>query len=124
MKQRNANRSSDQKEKQLYLFERYGLRASVSEHRRACGHTGHFVELEMFVETDDEWISIGLLSDTILQDTILVLQEAQESIGKLNGVPLHPYVRVNGTSYFYDARRNELRNVDNPFNRMPMERES
>jgi len=122
MKKRNANRTSDQKETPLFLFERYGLRASLSEHSRARGHTGHFVELEMFVETDNEWISIGLVSDTILQDAILLLQEAQEAIGKVNGVRPLPTVRVNGTSYFLDARLNELRNVDNHFDRIPMER--
>jgi len=120
MTQRNAKPSEDLTEVPVNLFERYGLRARVSEHPRACGHTGHFVDLEMFIEPENEWLSIGIVSDTVLEDAIILLQEAQEYIGTLSGVRLLPTVRLNGKAYFLDARLSELRAVDNPHDSMKL----
>lgn len=120
MTQRNAKPSENEKEVPVNLFERYGLRARVSEHPRACGHTGHFVDLDMFIEPENEWLSFGIVSDTVLQDTIILLQEAQEYIGTLNGVRLLPTVRFGGKTYFLDGRLSELRNVDDPHDRVKL----
>jgi hypothetical protein len=118
MKQWIANLFKDPKSKDpVAVFERYGLRARVTEQPRACGHVGHLVELDLFVPSKDEWLPVGLVSDTTLQDAILLLQEAQEFVGGLSGVRLLPTVRLNDKAYFLDARLSEFRAVDNPYDR-------
>ena len=42
----------------------------------------HFAEVEMFVEPAGEWLPIGLISDPLLEDAIILLQQAHEFIGK------------------------------------------
>jgi hypothetical protein len=104
------------------VVERYDLRVRVHEDQRPRGYSGHVLEIDLFVERDDEWVTVGLASDTMLQDAIILLQQAQQVIAKANGVTLLPTVRLNGGSYYFDARIGEFRNVDNPFDRILAER--
>ncbi len=69
-------------EEPAFVAERYGLRARVSKHPRGCGHTGYFIDLDMYVERDREWVTVGVVSDTVMQDAIILLQQSQEFIGK------------------------------------------
>lgn len=98
----------------LNVFERYDIRAKVYEETRPRGHVGHIIELELFVETADKWITFGELNDTMLHDAIIVLQETQEFIGKVNGVTLLPTVRMWKGAYEFDVRKGTFRNVDDP----------
>src|SRR5438132_1131594 len=80
----------------LKTLERYGVRARVDAELRKCGHVGHFIDLDLFLEDQGEWVTFGVVSDTIVQDAIILLQEAQEFVGEVNGVRLLPTVRLHG----------------------------
>ena len=102
------------------VFQRYDVRARVSKHPRSDGIAGRFVDLDLHV--DDEWVLIGMVSDTRLRETIIVLQEALEFIGKEDGVTLLHTIRAWGGAYYVDVRSGEFRNVDNPYDRIKTER--
>src|SRR5438105_1213054 len=94
--------------KPVQQFERYRLRARLDETVRERGHRGHFVELDLFDERDGRWDTCCVLSDTVLEEAIILLQQALEWMGKTEGVSLLPTVRWKGGSYHFDARRGEL----------------
>ncbi len=104
------------------VLERYDQRLRIYEELRPREQRGHFLEMDLFVERDDRWVTIGLLNDALLQDAIILLQQAQQFVAKANGITLLPTVRMNGGSYYFDARSGEFRNVDNPFDRIVTER--
>jgi hypothetical protein len=119
MKQWIADLFTDlKKDIPLAVFERDGLRARVTEQPRSCGHTGHIVELSLLFSADGEWHPIAVVGDTALRDAIILLQEVQEYVGQFNGVRELPTVRMYGTTYFFDARLGEFRNVENPNDRV------
>ena len=120
MKQRNVKPTQSMNEKPINLFERSILRAIVGENPRSCGHLGHFVEVEVFVEERNEWLSVALFTDRVLHDAIILLQQAEEFIGQTNGVRSLPTVCLDGKSYFVDCRLREFRNVDDPNDRIVM----
>jgi len=110
------------KDRPVALFERNGLKACVSAQPRSCGHTGHHVELMLYFPSEEKWHSIGLVGDTALQDTIILLQVVQEFVGHASGVRELPTVRMQGTTYFFDVLLGEFRKVDNPLDRIVTER--
>ena len=120
MKQRNVKPAQSASEKPINLFARSILRAIVSENPRTCGHLGHFVEVEVFLEERNEWFSVGLFTDLVLHDAIILLQQAEEFVGQTNGVRSLPTVCLDGKSYLVDRRLGEFRNVDDPSDRIEM----
>jgi hypothetical protein len=106
----------------IHTAERYGLRARVLKHPRGCGHTGYFIDLDMYVEHDRAWLPIACVSDTVMQDAIILLQQSQEFIGKAYGYPMLPTVPMDGTAYYFDRKLGEFRNVDDPHDRIVTER--
>src|SRR5438552_15843155 len=61
-------------------FYRGKLRLQVYAQARACGHTGHLVELERCYDDREEWLPAVLTFDTELQDAIILLQWAHEFV--------------------------------------------
>jgi hypothetical protein len=104
------------------VLERYDLRVRIYEELRPREYRGHFLEMDLFVERDNKWVTIGRVNDATLQDAIILLQQAQQFIAKANGITLLPTVRMNGGAYYFDVRSGEFRNVDNPFDRIMTER--
>lgn len=108
-------------------FRRNGLRAHVFAKDRSCGHVGHLVEFQRYLDDEDfegerAWFPVALIFDEELRDAIILLQESQEFISKERGVKALPTVQIGGRSYFLDARLGEFRNVDDPFDVILTER--
>lgn len=56
------------------------VRTSVLELQLPCGHSAYMAELEYHLKEQDEWVSIGLIRDFALDESIHVLQKAKECI--------------------------------------------
>lgn len=99
------------------------VQVSLMEYPLPCGHSGYRIDLEYYVEELDRWVEIASLRDFNLDASIALLTEARQCIENLDGPePPHPRrlprVSVGGKTYFVDSRLRELRNVDNPHDRV------
>jgi hypothetical protein len=97
------------------------LRVCLLAEPRDCGHAGYVVHLYLRDDRDDTWVQIGCVADVYLQTATILLQRAMESVAKLTGMRELPTVHVRGRTYFVDDRLHELRDVDNPHDRAPLE---
>ncbi len=122
MQQRNTKPSPGESEYPINVFERSKIRVLVVEDQRRCGHAGHTIEMEFLFDTDDELFRFGVIPDVLLADAIILLQTAHEFVAGVSGVKPLPTVRLNGSTYFVDLRLGEFRNIDDPDDRIAMER--
>lgn len=56
------------------------VRVSVLEFQLPCGHDAYMAELEYHLKEQDDWVSIGLIRDFAVDESIHVLQQAKECI--------------------------------------------
>jgi len=92
------------------------VRVRAYRNPRACGHEGYLFELERL--DCCEWEPMALVFDDHLRESIVLLQRAQEWVGRLRGPRELPTVFVRDKTYFVDDRLGEMRNVDNPHDRI------
>jgi hypothetical protein len=92
----------------------------ITKETRNCGHLGYWLELRLHSPDDCDWIPIGLMMDLDLQKVIDWLQEAVPFIAELSGVRQLPTVSLWGKRYFIDERLSELRNVEDPHERVKL----
>jgi len=82
------------------------------------------IELEFIFGPDDDLFRISLIPDSLLPDAIMLFQTAHEYVAKVKEANSLPTVKHNGVTYYADLQLGEFRNVDDPDDRIAMERPS
>ncbi len=100
------------------MFVDDNLIAKVFKFPVPTGDIGYRIEVEYM--TGCEWLSIVDLRDYNVQRTIDLLQEAVEYLALHKGVRKLPAVRLWGKRYYLDERLKELRNIEDPDDRIEL----
>lgn len=96
------------------------VKLTVSEYRKECGHPGVIVELFIQFKGQDEWMPIAIVGGEDLQNVVDLLEESVPFATERMGTLRLPTLRLWGNRYFVDERLKELRNVDNPHDRVEL----
>jgi hypothetical protein len=110
------------------------VRIDVLEYQLPCGHCAYIIRGEYFVEETDTWVKIADLRDFNAEATVWLLQRAARFVaalehglvadGEVRGPRELPTVKMFGRRFFLDERLKELRNVENPHDRIQLVPES
>lgn len=89
----------------------------VIEYEKKCGHPGYLIELFVRPEGASE-LPVACLGWEDLAVAIELMQAASEVVSARIGLGVLPTVRMRNKSFFVDERLSELRNVDDPQDRI------
>ena len=103
------------------------VRVEVVEYTLPCGHKAYRIEGQYFVEETHKWVPIADLRDFNANTAVGLLQKAADFVASMEQGLVEdrrtrqlPTVRLWGKRYFIDERLEELRNVENPHDRVEL----
>jgi hypothetical protein len=103
------------------------VRVEVVEYLLPCGHNAYGIKGRYFVEEYDEWVPIAELRDFNADTAVSLLQKAADFVALMEHGLVEerrprqlPTLRLWGKRYFVDERLKELRNVENPHDRVQL----
>lgn len=102
------------------LIEWEDERVRVQRYDKACGHVGFLIEMDVYAHRDREWLTVANFGGENLESAIVMLKEALECVRTHSGARPLPTLQVFGKRFFLDEVLKELRNVDDPHDRVEL----
>jgi hypothetical protein len=115
----------------VYSVAEENVRVDVLEHVLPCGHNAYSIYGEYYVEEFGKWVNIIDLRDFNAERAFWLLRKAMvflaaldhgliEGHRKIGGPCELPTITLWGRRFYIDERLKELRNVENPHDRVEL----